>query len=470
MHILISSFPTDYLHLTKRFGIIAASQLPLHYLLAAKSWSPIQYLTRMSHEELNPYHRFLGRILIAFFSMHALLYLNFYIQSSLLAKRIRDRDVILGLLAITTLLILGTTALSKIRNYSYRVFFILHVVLSISLLPILYFHVTHLRIYILESAAVYVLLMLQRNISSTLTLATISQLPSSSLLSISLQSKAPAKLPESIPGQHIYLSFPPSADAPLNKLRLNPFTIANLPNKDGNMRLIIRPLSGTTNLLSALAETDARRQPTPIIVEGPYGSAPYWPDLLKFHDRILLVAGGVGATFTLPIYRSLLQNVGRESPALRSRIRSIWSVRRIANASWGLQYLQEDGIEAPLGGFEVFVSRPFESSGETTEDSIELGERGQLLEGAEGVESGESRNDENNPIFNNVKIHQGRPNLKHIVDDVFMNIDKKSENGKLKVAVLVCGPTEMGRNLRKEVGRWTKKGIDVFWHNEEFSW
>lgn len=470
MHILISSFPTDYLHLTKRFGIIAASQLPLHYLLAAKSWSPIQYLTRMSHEELNPYHRFLGRILIAFFSMHALLYLNFYIQSSLLAKRIRDRDVILGLLAITTLLILGTTALSKIRNYSYRVFFILHVVLSISLLPILYFHVTHLRIYVLESAAVYVLLMLQRNISSTLTLATISQLPSSSLLSISLQSKAPAKLPESIPGQHIYLSFPPSADAPLNKLRLNPFTIANLPNKDGNMRLIIRPLSGTTNLLSALAETDARRQPTPIIVEGPYGSAPYWPDLLKFHDRILLVAGGVGATFTLPIYRSLLQNVGRESPALRSKIRSIWSVRRIANASWGLQYLQEDGIEAPLGGFEVFVSRPFESSGETTEDSIELGECGQLLEGAEGVESGESRNDENNPIFNNVKIHQGRPNLKHIVDDVFMNIDKKYENGKLKVAVLVCGPTEMGRNLRKEVGRWTKKGIDVFWHNEEFSW
>lgn len=398
------------------------------------------------------------------------MYLNFYIQSSLLAKRIRDRDVILGLLAITTLLILGTTALSKIRNYSYRVFFILHVVLSISLLPMLYFHVSHLRGYILESVAVYVLLILQRNISSTLTIATISQLPSSALLSISLQPKAPAKLPKSIPGQHIYLSFPLSADAPLNKLCLNPFTIANLPTKDGNMRLIIRPLSGTTNLLSTLAETNTRRRPTPIIVEGPYGSAPYWPDLLKFHDRILLVAGGVGATFTLPIYRSLMQNVSRESPTLRSKIRSIWSVRKIADASWGLQYLQEDGVEAPLGGFEVFVSRPPESSEETaTEDSIELDERGQLLEGAEGVDNGESLNDENNPTFN-VKIHQGRANLKHIVDDVFSNIDKISENGKLKVAVLVCGPTDMGRNLRKEVGRWVKRRIDVFWHNEKFSW
>ena len=398
------------------------------------------------------------------------MYLNFYIQSSLLAKRIRDRDVILGLLAITILLILGTTALSKIRSYSYRIFFLLHVILSISLLPIIYFHVSHLRIYILESAAIYVLLILQRNISSTITLATISHLPSSSLLSVSLQPKAPSKLPISIPGQHIYLSFPPSADAPLNKLRLNPFTIANLPTKDGNMRLIIRPLSGTTNLLSKLAETHGSRQSIPIIIEGPYGSAPYWPDLLKFHNRILLVAGGVGATFTLPIYRSLLRNFNRGSPTLSSKFRSIWSVREVADASWGLQYLQEDGVDALLGCFEVFVSSPSEPSGDTAENSIELEGRGQLLKVDEGVvDSGESLRDESNLRFN-VKIHQGRPNLTRIVDDVFTNIDEPTQNEKLKVAVLVCGPTEMGRNLRKGVGRWAKRGIDVFWHNEEFSW
>lgn len=367
------------------------------------------------------------------------------------------------------LLILGTTALSKIRNYSYRVFFILHVILSISLLPILYFHVSHLRIYILESAAIYVLLILQRNISSTSALATISHIPSSSLLSVSLQPKASSKLPKSSPGQHIYLSFTPSADAPLNKLRLNPFTIANLPTNDGSMRLIIRPMSGTTNLLFKLAETHARRQPIPIIIEGPYGSSPYWPDLLKFHDRILLVAGGVGATFTLPIYRSLLRNLNRGSPTLSSKFRSIWSVRDIADASWGLQYLQEDGVEALLGGFEVFVSSPSESSGDTAEDSIELEERGQLLKVAEGADSGESLNDENNLTIG-VKIHQGRPNLKHIVDDVFTNINETSENENMKVAVLVCGPREMGRNLRKGVGRWANSGIDIFWHNEEFSW
>lgn len=367
------------------------------------------------------------------------------------------------------LLILGTTTLTKIRNYSYRAFFILHVVLSISLLPILYFHVSHLRIYTLESAAIYVVLIIQRNISSTFTLATISDFPSSSLLSVSLQPKAPFKLPKSIPGQHVYLSFPSSADAPLNKLRLNPFTIANLPTKDGNMRLIIRPLSGTTNLLSKLAETHARSLPIPMIIEGPYGSASYWSDLLKFHDRILLVAGGVGATFTLPIYRSLQRNLSQGSPTLSSKFRSIWSVREIADASWGLQYLQEDGVGALLGGFEVFVSSPSDSSGDTVDPSIELEESDHLLKVAEGVDSGESLHDENNLTLN-VKIHQGRPNLKHVVDDIFTNINERSENEILKVAVLVCGPTKMSRNLRKGVGLWAKRGIEVFWHNEEFSW
>ncbi|KAL9007584.1 MAG: hypothetical protein Q9173_007177, partial [Seirophora scorigena] len=149
----------DYLHLTKRFGIIAASQLPLHYLLAVKSsYSPISLLTRLSHEELNPYHRALGRILLLLLSLHASFYLNFYVQKSLLLKRLRDADVILGLLAITSLLVLGTTALAWIRRKNYLLFFIVHVTLSISLLPTLYFHVSHLRPYILESALVYTLL------------------------------------------------------------------------------------------------------------------------------------------------------------------------------------------------------------------------------------------------------------------------------------------------------------------------
>ncbi len=44
----------------------------------------------------------------------------------------------------------------------------------------------------------------------------------------------------------------------------------------------------------------------------------------------------------------------------------------------------------------------------------------------------------------------------------------------IRVAVLVCGPTGMGTALRREVGRWVRRGgpgrWDVFWHDEEFGW
>lgn len=457
----------DYLHVTKRFGIVAASQLPLHYLLAAKSWSPIQYLTRMSHEELNPYHQLLGRIVIAFFSVHAAMYLNFFIQSSLLLKRIQNRDVILGLLAISTLIILGTTALSRIRTYSYRLFLTLHVLLSISVLPILYFHVSHLRIYILESVAVYVLLILQRKLSATPAIATISPLPSSSLISVSLKSGTLAKRTYT-PGQHIYLSIPATSDAPLNSLRINPFTIANLPATDGYMRLVIRPISGTTRLLADLAQ-NSDQPTTQLQIEGPYGASPYFPNLKNSYDRILLVAGGVGATFTLPIYRDLLRHA-REGISAESYIRFVWSVRNAGDAAWGIKYLQDDGGDALFQGFEIYVSGPpvpqriLSEGGEPAEESIELQERNQLLQA-----TGEDNNGELSTIessANNITRHQGRPDLRSIVDDTFSTDDDQSA----KVAVLVCGPVGMGGVLRKEVGRWVGRGHEVFWHNEEFGW
>lgn len=58
-----------------------------------------------------------------------------------------------------------------------------------------------------------------------------------------------------------------------------------------------------------------------------------------------------------------------------------------------------------------------------------------------------------------------RPDLRKIVDDAFRTatIDET-------VAVLVCGPEEMGREVRRCVTQWVEKGRDVWWHNESFAW
>lgn len=433
----------DYLHVTRRFAIVAASQLPLHYALALKAWSPIQYLTRLSHEELNPYHRFLGRIIATLMSVHAALYLNFYVQHSLLVKRIQDIDVILGLTAISTALLINTTALSIIRTWSYRLFFYLHVILSITILPVLYFHVSYLRAYILEAGAIYILLIIQRNIDQSPANATIRLLPSTTLISITIP------LPKSLtsrnftPGQHIYLGFPSLPQ----KLRINPFSIANPhPNADKKLHLVVRAMKGTTAMLADLAK---HPQPISLLLEGPYGSAKHFPDLASNFNRVLLVAGGVGATFTLPIYRDLLSK-GKES-----MVKFVWSVKSEADAQWGIEALKEQCEGRVAESFELYVSRKASSAGSgrrKRDESIELQEREGLL-GDEEVSLGEN-------------VRKGRPDIPAIVDEIFA----LSRDGEERVAVLVCGPSGLGASVRREVGRWVARGRDVFWHAEEFGW
>lgn len=200
-----------------------------------------------------------------------------------------------------------------------------------------------------------------------------------------------------------------------------------------------------------------------MLVEGPYGSASYFPDLsLAGFEGVLLVAGGVGATFTLPIYRDLCL---RRGSAREGKVKMVWSVRRREEVRWGLEMLGDEGME----GMEVYVTghgtglrtgtgASADGNGDGDED-IELEERAGLLGGA-----GDGSPGDGGLNTKDMAIHQGRPDLRAIVQDVF------ERHGKGKVAVLVCGPSGMGKALRKEVGVWVGRGREVFWHAEKFAW
>jgi len=59
-----------------------------------------------------------------------------------------------------------------------------------------------------------------------------------------------------------------------------------------------------------------------------------------------------------------------------------------------------------------------------------------------------------------------RPDLRKIVDDTFRHGSADGE----RVAVLVCGPAGMARELRAHVGAWVARGRDVWFHDEGFGW
>lgn len=455
--------------MTKRFGIIGASQLPLHYLLAMRApYSPIQWVTRLSHEQLKSSHQVLGRIVFALFSLHAVFYMYFFIQAGFLAKRIKDKDVIFGLISISLFAAISTTALGQLRRWNYRIFYISHVVIANLLIVPLYLHVTHIRVYVLETILVNVLHLVFRAQRLKTYSGTIQLLPGTTLVQVRIPLTSTHSALNWQPGQHVYLSLPTGSAYSLSvkdqfELRnwTNPFTIASIPSKDKELSLVARTLSGNTKRLAELARSlssDGQLSNMPLALEGPYGASTHFPDFSTF-DKILLVAGGVGATFIMPIYRSIMDSRDPEH-AGHPEVRFIWAVQTLADTQWAFSAL--DSTEDSSGGtsaantpgVEVFVTRGSGAvlQGGDGEAEIELEEVDQLL----------SMEEEMKKASKGITLKTGRPKMDGIVGDVF---SKGS-----RTAVIACGPQRLTRKLKTSVEQWVKQGHEVFYHEETFAW
>ncbi|KAF2455859.1 ferric reductase like transmembrane component-domain-containing protein [Lineolata rhizophorae] len=490
---------SDYLHLTKRFGIIAASQLPFHYLLSLKPrFNPIQLLTGLSHEQLNPFHRLLGRLIIMLLLLHASFYLNFFVRASLLTKRTRDFDVIFGVLSLLLLITLGTTSLAYIRERSYSIFYTLHISGSLVLLATLSQHTAHLRAYVLTALGLHAAFTYLREAHALTLPATLTLLPHTRLIRVRLTLPPAHPARRWRPASHVYVHRPTAAaagaadgslgaTAALTRfLRSNPFTVASLPDRDGELLLVARARCGATRALAEAAaaagaagdgaealrageqdvvpEGVTPRREVALRVHGPYGAArwmapKWWADF----ERVLLIAGGIGGTFTVPVWREIVEcEAGCAGSTRRTKVRMVWAVKKPAEAGWvgwsdGEDGRQEIGGEGDDGQGGDRVELYLTGSGDrvTGDESMELEERQDLLEDDENI--GRLSND----TALGAVIKTGRPRLRQIVDETF------SGHGG-KVAVLVCGPDDMVKSLRREVGRWVWQGADLFWHAEAF--
>lgn len=469
----------DYLHLTKRLGAIGASQLPLHYLLAMRSpYSPLQLLTRLSHEQLKASHQILGRIVFFLFSLHAILYLNFFIRSNLLSKRIQEKDVIFGIISIALFTAISATALSQLRRWNYRVFYISHITIANLLVVPLYLHVHHIRPYVWEVVFVNALHLILRFAAQKTYTGTVALLPGTNLIQIRIPLTTLSSTLSWRPGQHVYLSLPTGhpysaslSDQFTLRNKTNPFTIASIPSKDQHLLLVAKTLTGNTKKMSDLARSltkEGGEPPSiPLALEGPYGASIHLPDFSTF-DKVLLVAGGVGATFILPIYRSIVEFHDTEHAGL-PQVRFIWAVQRLAETQWAFPShpttsspsetpaetrTEETTPHAPTAAIEVFVTRGATSTlplGENGED-IELAEDEQLL----------SMEEEMKKPREGMVLKSGRPKIPAIVDEVFSK--------GTRVAVVACGPKRLTRRLGESVEQWVRQGVEVYWHEEGFGW
>jgi NAD(P)H-flavin reductase len=145
------------------------------------------------------------------------------------------------------------------------------------------------------------------------------------------------------PGQHMFIRF---LTWDLHGLTSHPFTICSLPlNLDmptekiieakNEMTFFIYPRGGMTRCLTDLAHKRAGR-PIRVMLDGPYGAKPH-KALSKF-EQALLIAGGAGAGFTLPLIENYLLHskpaTAGTNITVASTLKVIIAVRTQGELAW----------------------------------------------------------------------------------------------------------------------------------------
>ncbi|KAH0846335.1 hypothetical protein AYO21_07429 [Fonsecaea monophora] len=448
----------DYMHLTKAFGHVAVSQLPMHYLLSLKhtTYSPIMLTTGLTHERLNAIHRMFGRIVHVFLAAHAVLYLRFFVAMGFLPKRIKDPDVRLGVLAFWMFNFLGLLSVPVVRRNMYHVlFYRSHVVLSALVIPVLWAHVPYTRFYVAQVAAIWILSGWLRRVNGATNVREVrcEDIAGTQLVRVTLLVDKASALARAVPGQHVYVRQRRGMIGPKT-----PFTIANVQSSARGEKeaqlveviVVFRNMGGPgTSFLASLSKREAATNE--VQIEGPYGEASvYMPEILDSgldNDSVLLVAGGIGATYILPIYTALLQSRrrrrrradGTRGGEAEERIKMVWLVKSLADAQWGIELLVRCLAEEISLDVDVYI---------TTVSSSSLSPEGLDLSSASSLASLKKRG---------LKIHQlgHRPALDPVVDDIFSssNIDRDPPTRVHGVTVFVCGPRRLSGDLRALLGR-----------------
>ncbi|RDB30770.1 putative ferric reductase transmembrane component [Hypsizygus marmoreus] len=422
-------------------GNIAASQLPLMTALGMKN-NIISWLTGVGFEKLNYLHRMSARVLCVLIWLHGAGRMKLGMNGTV------GWDhpwVQCGLLAATSLTILSITSMRSLRDRNYEIFLVIHFVLAFICVLGAYFHAQGLGLghYIWPSFLIWGLdrfLRAARMVAfnygyfggDTTEHSAHIEVLSPHFLRITL--RRPRHLHWRA-GQCAYLTVP-SVSA--NPFEAHPFTIstidtAHLPNgtpvdeklevstpASRKLAFLVRVRSGFTRRLFDAAGKDGEMK---VIFDGPYSS----PPRLERFETIILIAGGSGVAFTLPLLLDSIDRARRESAVCR-KIVFVWAIRELSHVEWIsdalLPALQQALPPTIVVQLRIFVTAVVAGIPSWDDDSAE-GDTEMKTEGGQKIDI----NVLDHPC---IRLEQGRPDLQHIIDE---EINQSSG----PISVNVCG-------------------------------
>ncbi|KAF3922827.1 hypothetical protein ABW21_db0205683 [Orbilia brochopaga] len=415
----------DYFHLTKRLSHTAAALLPAQYILSSRFiLQRTAVLTHQTHETLNAAHRFLGRAIYTLICLHAALYLSYFARYR--PDRLFYQDAIFGLIGLGFMTAIFVTSLPAYRRRFYSRFLGIHQLLTILLLPVVWFHVPYVRRYVLAAGAIIGIDRVGRYLTTARARLRVTYISSTAL---DVREDEPdQQMPITAPGSHYYVYVPGMPGS-----RGNPFTLAG----GTHTRFLVRVRNGFTRALAESADSTVAA-----LLEGPYGVAEVFPSQEEEEER---------------------------------ELRFVWAVRDVQDAAWPLDELLKAGSTRINITVDIYITRftnpntngPTDTN--TTgdggaggpSDGVEMDELGvkedeHLLADERGESSvGTNKRDmqaaieslrrlyAHTPVTAHIRL--GRPDVSRIAGDFCVNARGE------KVAVMACGPAGMAGDVRRGI-------------------
>ncbi|PPQ88182.1 hypothetical protein CVT25_005147 [Psilocybe cyanescens] len=408
-----------------RAGTIAASHLPIMTALGMRN-NLISWLTGISFEKIT--------------------------VGLLDDETIGHRWVQCGVLAGTTLTLLCILTLRPIRNRSYEVFLIVHFVFAFMFLLSIYFHLTG-RVLTYYGAWPS---MIVWGLDRFLRLVNLSAFnfgylnpwcQSSKDLNASVEVLSPHFLKVTMyrskhfhwrPGQSAYLSFPSVSTIPFES---HPFTISTIEDDataaQKKLTFFVRVRSGFTQTLMQTASSDTTYK---VFINGPYSS----PPVLMGYQTVILIAGGSGVAFTLPLLLDLISRAKRNQHTCQ-KVVFMWAIRNADHLKWieeDLLAVLEDLPESLSVSLQFFVTSVLDSP--QTWDAESNSESDENVVKVKTSSSSSSHSRSRILDYSFAKLEQGRPDLTTVIKD-------EISIGTGPISINVCGTDTLSDTVRKVI-------------------
>lgn len=349
-------------YISNRTGVIAFALSPLVILFSGRN-NVLLWLTNWSHSTYMLLHRWVARIFALQVILHSICELRLYGNMGELATEQREKYWIWGVVATLSVVVTTVISMLPLRRLSYEVFLILHVLLAIFTIAGSWYHVEYLftrkwgyELWLYAACAVWFadrLMRLGRMLKNGIKRADVTEV-AEDIVRIDVKGVRW----DARPGKHTYAYFPTLA--PLRPWENHPFSIiptallasrghstgwsassrnsqhsSNDVEKTGASATVARTAHGSSTSgvslyvrkSSGLTRTLGAGTSLLTLLDGPYPNNSTAAVLRT--DRLILIAGGIGISGTLP-YVAHHQNV-----------KLYWSVRA---ASRGLVIDLENGL------------------------------------------------------------------------------------------------------------------------------